>query len=182
MALHLGGLGSQSTLTHSLEGPPEATLEMGQTRRGGSSPIPSQGRLISQESLDNPSGIPTAPLMGLWGGEMQYRCIHQDKVTWSVRCQSPRKSLRAPICYTWRSTCGPQICNLPPCNLPQKMLLGFYQHPLGWKGSQLCLCRSCLLTLNSTHSDSDAQVRYDFELPSNSRAGWPFHFWIQPST
>lgn len=62
-----------------------------------------------------PKGIPTAPLMGFWGGKTQYRCVHQDKVTWSVRCQPLRKSLRAPICYTWRSTCGPQVCNLPPC-------------------------------------------------------------------
>ena len=113
MALHLGGLGSQSPLTHSLEGPPEAKLEMGQTRRGGSSPTPSQGHPISQSPQAAQVEFPLLPI-GFWGGETQYRCVHQDKVTWSARCQPLRKSLRAPIFYTWRSTREPQICNLPP--------------------------------------------------------------------
>lgn len=129
MARHLGGLGSQSPLTHSLEGPPEAKLETGQTCTGGSSPIPSQGRLISQESLDSPSGIPTAPLMGFWAGETQYRCVHQDKVTWSVKCQPLQKSLRAPICYDVPHVDPRSVTYLHVA--PEKMLLGFYQHPLG---------------------------------------------------
>ena len=146
-----------------------------------SSPTPSQGRPISQ----SPQAAQVEfPLLPWWDFGVGKRSIDV-----SIRIKWPGQHNASPCRRA--SECRsvtPDVPHVDPRSVtylhvaPEKMLLGFYQYPLGWKGSQLCLCLSCLPTLNSTHSDSDAQERYDIELPSNSRAGWTFHFCIQPST
>ena len=148
---------------------------MGQTRRGGSSPTPNQGRPISQSPQAAQVGFPLLPWWDFGVGKRSTDA--------SIRIKWPGQHDASPCGRaSERQSVTPDVPHVNPRSVtylhvaPEKMLLGFYQHPLGWKGSQLCLCLSCLLTLNSTHSDSDAQERYDMELPSKLKGRRDFSF------